>query len=155
IFGFAAFFVRGVLAHPPHPTPVRCCPRHRRKPIEELEKEEDLEQQTEPWMKQTRSWATAKEWCDPVEQPRRVDRESGQQRENEKDGDRPVEEPRVNRVTQQLAAVNTRSADPSKFSTSLFVEVCCAHGFSFRAASISSTGPVRTSGGSGCGSFGP
>src|ERR1044072_3730170 len=81
------FFIRRVLAKSLCPTPVRFPPRHRCKPVEELEKEKDREQQTKPGMKQSRSWSTTEEWCDPVEEPRRVDRESGQQRQNKKNRD--------------------------------------------------------------------
>src|ERR1700741_415381 len=98
-------------------------------------------------MKQACSWPTAEEWRNPMEQPWRVDRESGQQRENEKNRDRPVQETRINRMTQQLAATHTRSTEPGKLATSFFVEGFRrhAHGFSFRPASISSAGVVRTS----------
>ena len=53
-------------------------------------------------------------------------------------------------MTQQLSTINTSSSDASEFSTGLFVEVCRAHGLSFRAASTSSTGTSgTTSSGSG------
>src|ERR1051325_2307152 len=108
-------------------------------------------------MQQARSWTTAEDRRDPAEQPRRVDRKSRQQREHEKDRDRPVQETRVNRMSQQLAAMHASRAKLRELATRLLVKVfgSYTHSISFRPASISSVGPVLTSGGSGCGSFGP
>src|SRR6185369_14453243 len=47
LLGLESVFISDVVAHLSHPTPIHFCPRHRRHPIEELEKEEDIEQQTE------------------------------------------------------------------------------------------------------------
>ena len=109
-------------------------------------------------MKQPRAWATAEDWRNPVKEPRRINRKPGKQRENEKDRNRPVQETRVNRMAQQLATMNARSAYPSELASSLFIEVflrsssrrLLSAGFDFFRGPVS-----RLQAASGCGSFGP
>ena len=76
-------------------------------------------------MKRARSWTTAEERRNPVKEPRRINRESRKQRENEEDRNGPVQETRVNRMPQQLTTMNPRGPEPRKFAPGPFVKIFC------------------------------
>jgi hypothetical protein len=71
---------------------------HWRKPVQELKEESDVECYPEPGMQKASHRPTSKEWCEPAEEPWRVNGKSGKQRKNEGDSDDPMKYPRVNRM---------------------------------------------------------
>src|SRR5260370_6350634 len=94
---FRIFNISLDLADPPS---VRTGPVHWRKPVQELKEKEDVEEQAEPWMKESRHCPTAKERCEPAIKRRRIDRKSGKKRKAERDSDAPMQDPSINRMAQ-------------------------------------------------------
>src|ERR1051325_2762248 len=72
--------VRRVLLDPFDPTAIGAGPLHRHKPVQKLEKKKQIEKQAEPGMQQTSSRAATKQRRQPAIQPRRINREAGDQR---------------------------------------------------------------------------
>src|ERR1043166_3495735 len=70
ILGFNSICMRGVLLDALDPAAIGAGPLHRYKPVQELEKEKQIEKQAEPGMKQTRSWSPTEQRRQPAIKPR-------------------------------------------------------------------------------------
>src|SRR2546422_8046174 len=121
-FGLHVVFIRGVAFHSFQPSRVRRRPGHRHKPIQKLKDKEDFEEETKPWMQETSHWSATEKWRQKAKQPRRVDGEAGKQGQNESDSHRPVQHARVNRMTQQLAAMYDVATNSICLTTGSLVE---------------------------------
>src|SRR5579864_7231133 len=83
---------------------------------------------------------------EPAEEPGKIDAETREQRQKEKEGDHPVEKARVHAVAQQFAFVDFGLADAAEGVASFIVETFNGGGHQLSFSLI---------GGSGCGRRGP
>ena len=87
-----------VLLDAVQPTPVDVSPGHRRKPIEKLKEEKNIEEQTEPRVQEASHRSTAEDRSQKTKEPWRVERKARQQGKDKSDRYQPVQQARVNRM---------------------------------------------------------
>jgi len=137
VVGYERLPVRDVVLRMADPLWIGVGPPHRVPPVEDLQCKDHDKPQTEPRVEQPRHGAASKQRRQPMKEPRAVDREPGQKRQDEERRGAPVDEPGRRGMPEQFALVNPRDAESSRIQ--------------------SLDGAVHRSslGGAGCDSFGP
>src|ERR1035441_3971563 len=107
--GFYGVAAGDVLFNVLHPARIGRSPAHHAQPVQRLQSEEDHKAQAEPGMQEACRRASAEKWSEEAEDPRQIDPEPRQQREEEKDPDHPVEKAGVDGMAQQFAGIDDGS----------------------------------------------
>jgi hypothetical protein len=116
------FFAGGDFLDIAHPSGIGRGPEHGLEPVQYLECKEENEGYTKIRVQGARELSAAEEGRDPVKQPREIEGEAGEQGEEEKESDCPVQDARVHGMAQQLSAIDGGVAEGFETLASFVVE---------------------------------
>src|ERR1700694_5141593 len=121
-WGIDLFFAGGNLLDVAHPAGIGRGPQHGLEPVQHLECKEENEGYTKIWVQGAGELSAAEDRSDPMKQPGEIEGEAGEQGEEEKERDCPMQDARVHRMAQQLPAIDGGVADGFETLASLVVE---------------------------------
>lgn len=106
-----------------HPLGIAGSPEHGHEPVEHLQEEKEDESCSEVRVHDTAELSAAEDRSEPAEEPGKIDAEAGEEREEEKEGNGPVEDAIVDGMAEEFSTIDGGAAGVLESLAGFIVEV--------------------------------